>query len=281
MEVEGNTNGFASSLNILISNVFHAQPSLLSVQIERLGDNLRALVSRQLEYLVNDNVVSVKPATKGKRHIAFTTVDGKDVYPDDELDVNQIGRAVVNSGLSIKEAKDIEVELRKASESFVFTQNLHLFYIVVPSDSLETVKIDYNHCSTIFSSLQGELSRAAKLIGITESLCGRMISRQGLIKENDRLIIKRLYVALIMRDMWSGKDVYDVSRKYQVNRGFVNGILSSAASKAFSVLKFCEVMEEFWGFKALLQEFSKRLTYCCSAELLPLMELPGVKIVST
>lgn len=245
-----------------------------------MGEKLRALVARQLEHLVNDNVVSVKSSTNGRRFVSFTSVIGLEVFPDDELDVSQIGRAAVNSGLSIKDAKDIEIELRKASELFVFTENVHLFMIIVPSDIFEAVKIDYHHCSTLFTSLQGNLARASKAIGITETLCGKMISRQGLIKENDRQIIKRFFIALIMLEMWSGKDVYEVSRKYNVNRGLVNGILSAASAKAFSVLKFCEVMEEFWGFRVLLQEFSKRLTHCCSVELLPLMELPGVKIVS-
>ena len=39
--------------------------------------------------------------------------------------------------------------------------------------------------------------------------------------------------------------------------------------------------EEFWPFKSLLAELSKRLSYCVTAELVPLMEVAGVLEVST
>lgn len=35
-------------------------------------------------------------------------------------------------------------------------------------------------------------------------------------------------------------------------------------------------LEEFWAYKALLTELTRRLTYCVQAELIPLMEVVGV-----
>lgn len=39
-------------------------------------------------------------------------------------------------------------------------------------------------------------------------------------------------------------------------------------------------LEEFWPFKALLTELMRRLSYCVTAELIPLMEVVGVMEVS-
>lgn len=46
---------------------------------------------------------------------------------------------------------------------------------------------------------------------------------------------------------------------------------------------FCtrvQELEEFWPFRALLTELTRRLSYCVKAELIPLMEVAGVMEVS-
>ncbi|XP_069844399.1 helicase POLQ-like [Dipodomys merriami] len=59
-------------------------------------------------------------------------------------------------------------------------------------------------------------------------------------------------------------------------RGYIQSLLTGAASFSSCVLHFCEELEEFWVYKALLVELTKKLTYCVKAELIPLMEVTGV-----
>lgn len=42
--------------------------------------------------------------------------------------------------------------------------------------------------------------------------------------------------------------------------------------------RFCQELEEFWAYQDLLEKFSKRLTFCCEPDLLPLLQLPSVRV---
>lgn len=51
------------------------------------------------------------------------------------------------------------------------------------------------------------------------------------------------------------------------------------ANHASAILRFVlEMRTEFWGFVGLFPELCKGLSYCCVPEIIPLMELPGVKV---
>lgn len=83
----------------------------------------------------------------------------------------------------------------------------------------------------------------------------------------------------MLHELWNRLSVFSVADKYQVNRGNIQNLLSLASSFANSVVRFCQELDEFWAFKELFATFGQKLTYCCAAELEPLMELPFVKIV--
>lgn len=78
-------------------------------------------------------------------------------------------------------------------------------------------------------------------------------------------------------DLWSEKTVYQVAEKYQVSRGLIQNLMTSAATFSSMVVNFCEELEQFWAFEHLLRGMAERLQHCCVRELIPLMELPAVK----
>lgn len=58
------------------------------------------------------------------------------------------------------------------------------------------------------------------------------------------------------------------------------GTVESDECELLSLSPLNQELEEFWPFKALLTELTRRLSYCVRAELIPLMEVAGVMEVS-
>lgn len=258
--------------------------SLLCVQLERAEKrSLREVIIKGTKELMDEGALTHISISNGTRFLSFTiNVAGEiqKVFPDDILQVSKLGKAAVNAGLSLEDAQKYELDLKKAQENLVLSQCLHLLFIVAPDDNIDSINPDNKDYNHIIMRMEPSKMNTAKVVGITENLAMKMITRPGLIKASEKLILKRFYVALMLFDLWNGIDVHVVASQYKVNRGIVYNLMNSASSKAYSIFKFCELYEEFWVFKEILEIFSKRLAYCCSIELLPLMELPAVKIVS-
>lgn len=271
----------ATSINELVE---FFRCTLLYVQIDRTQKTLRQKVIKGVKELMDEKAVNFISATNQNLPASFNIIVdgvGQAVYPDDVLEVNKLGKAAVNAGMSLEDAQKIEADLTTANKNLVLSQCLHLLFIVAPVDNIDSINPDNTHYNSIIMRLDPSMTHTANVIGISEHLAMRMISRPGTIKEREKILLKRFYIALMLFELWNGKDVHEVSIKYKCNRGVVYNLLNSASSKAYSIFRFCESYEEFWCFKEILDTFSKRLSYCCSAELLPLMELPAVKIVSS
>jgi hypothetical protein len=97
--------------------------------------------------------------------------------------------------------------------------------------------------------------------------------------DEKRRVIYRFCVTLMLYDLWNNMPIFEVARRYDVPRGYVQNLMSQAATQASINLRFCEELDEFWAFKQLFGVLIERLSHCCSAELVPLMALPAVKIV--
>ncbi|CAG9797215.1 unnamed protein product [Chironomus riparius] len=253
---------------------------LCHVQQEQFDDKLSDVIAKSVEELLVEGAIIHNFKSLGyQKPIAKFKLNNEDVYlfPGDELSVSKLGKAAVNSGMSLEEARKVEMDLKKAHECLVLTECLHLLFIVAPNEAVESSFLDYKVYNESFMKLSAPLMRTANVIGITEKTAMKMVINPN-FNEKDLALLKRFYIALILNELWNGSDVFTVSRMFKVNRGIVHKLMQSAASQAYSIFKFCEVFDEYWVFKEILEKFSKRLSHCCSSELLPLMELPGIKI---
>lgn len=92
----------------------------------------------------------------------------------------------------------------------------------------------------------------------------------------DPFVLQRFYLTLMLNELYKGESFWNVSERYGCTRGDVQNLLANAASFASSVYHFVQELEQFWAFSELLLPFSRELSLCCSAEIIPLMELPSV-----
>lgn len=93
-------------------------------------------------------------------------------------------------------------------------------------------------------------------------------------------MLRRFYRTLIVYDLWNLKPPQEVAIRFGVDAGSVQTLMNNAASTASSLQRLCEQLPELWAYDLLLKRMVQRLAHCCTAELIPLMELPAVKIVS-
>lgn len=92
-------------------------------------------------------------------------------------------------------------------------------------------------------------------------------------------IVKKFFLTMILNELWHLKPIPEIAITFKVDRGLVQNLMGMAAVEASCLLKFCEEMETFWAFRELFKNLSQRLSNICTVELVPLMQLPCVKMV--
>ncbi|CAF0989079.1 unnamed protein product, partial [Didymodactylos carnosus] len=114
-------------------------------------------------------------------------------------------------------------------------------------------------------------------LGITEEFLGKKASQYVVKQTVDTRTLTRFYVTLILYDLWKNNSIYDVARYWQIPRGTIQYLYSQAGQCATSILYFTKVFDNLWPYQDLLPTFIRRLTFCTSLEILPLMEIHGIK----
>ncbi|XP_041527548.1 helicase POLQ-like isoform X2 [Microtus oregoni] len=189
--------------------------------------------------------------------------------------ITKLGHASFKGAIDLAYCDILYRDLKKGLEGLVLESLLHLVYLTTPYDLAAQSEPDWMVYFRQFSQLSPAEQNVAALLGVSESFIGKKASGQA-IRKVDKNIVNRLYLSFVLYSLLKETNVWSVSEKFNMPRGHVQSLLTGAASFSSSVLHFCEELEEFWVYRALLVELTKKLTYCVKAELIPLMEVTGV-----
>ncbi|XP_053335241.1 helicase POLQ-like isoform X1 [Clarias gariepinus] len=234
--------------------------TLLSVQETQLckQKSLQELTVESVEILKQKGLISTSPHEQAVLH------------------VTKLGRATYKGSVDLRYSDVLYKELSKGLEGLLLNSFLHLVYLVTPYDFVSQIKPDWMIYFSQLTKLSAAEQKMAATIGVPESFLVRKAAGQSVRKSIDPAVVNRLYLALVLYSLLNETNVWAVSDRFQLTRGLVQTLVSSSSAFCSCVLHFTEELEEFWAYKALLAELTRRLTYCVQADLIPLMEVAGV-----
>ncbi|KAM4810234.1 helicase POLQ-like [Rhinophrynus dorsalis] len=237
--------------------------TLLSVQQAQLCKErtLWDITRESLEGLVDKGLIYSKRCPETQQYL---------------FEVSKLGHATYKGSIDLAYCDVLYSDLRKGLEGLVLESFLHLIYLVTPYDMVGQCNPDWMIYFRQFNQLNPIEQKVAASVGVPESFLARKVSGQTVKNSADPRVVNRLYLSFILYSLLKETDIWSVSTKFNMARGTVQNLLSSSSSFSSCVLHFCEELEEFWAYKNLLQEVTKRLTYCVKSELIPLMEVAGV-----
>ncbi|PNI83081.1 HELQ isoform 4 [Pan troglodytes] len=190
--------------------------------------------------------------------------------------ITKLGRASFKGTIDLAYCDILYRDLKKGLEGLVLESLLHLIYLTTPYDLVSQCNPDWMIYFRQFSQLSPAEQNVAAILGVSESFIGKKASGQAIGKKVDKDVVNRLYLSFILYTLLKETNIWTVSEKFNMPRGYIQNLLTGTASFSSCVLHFCEELEEFWVYRALLVELTKKLTYCVKAELIPLMEVTGV-----
>uniref|UniRef100_A0A3Q2UTJ3 Helicase POLQ-like n=1 Tax=Haplochromis burtoni TaxID=8153 RepID=A0A3Q2UTJ3_HAPBU len=265
------------------SNLMHDDgKGLLSLVLSLIGLNLQDFLQGTLLFVqwqqlcVGRSLLeAVQQCVDVLKEKELITVDSH----SQSLRVTKLGKATYKGTLASVDLTYAEVlykDLSKGLESLLLNSYLHLVYLVTPYDLIDQCKPDWMIFFRQFTLLSVAEQKMSAAVGVPESFVARKAAGQTVKKGVHLAAVRRMYLALVLFSLLKETDVWSVSERFQLSRGFVQTLLGSASAFCSCVLHFAEELEEFWPFRALLAELTRRLSYCVKAELIPLMEVAGV-----
>ncbi|ETN64346.1 DNA polymerase theta [Anopheles darlingi] len=200
----------------------------------------------------------------------------KTIERSSQLEVNRLGKAAIRGGFDMEKAVRYYDEMQTLGKRLCVLDEYDLFYLILLEDGRE-VHLKVDELIVLINQLTSEQQRIAERYGIGNVLMTKILTRRAIPDEQMHKMLRFVRV-LVVHELWRQTSVQEVAQRYHVNAGSLQTLMNSTAGTAYSVLRMCEEVPELWAFKHLLTGIIERLTHCCKQELMPLMELPSVKL---
>ncbi|XP_077157122.1 helicase POLQ-like isoform X2 [Paroedura picta] len=240
--------------------------TLLSIQPQLLpkGKSLWDVIVEVLQWLKQNGLLKERARCESEHHLQHN------------LEITHLGQATYKGSISLAYCDTLYADLKKGLKGLILESYLHLLYLTIPYEMVSQCNPDWMIYFKQYNQLTPVEQQVAAAVGVPESFIAKKASGQAIRKDVDGDTVGRLYLSFVLHALVKETNIWNVAEKFNTSRGFVQTLLNSAAAFSSSVLHFCEELDEFWVYKALLTELSKKLTYCVKAELIPLMEVAGV-----
>ncbi|XP_068430974.1 helicase POLQ-like isoform X2 [Clinocottus analis] len=259
---------------------------LLSLILSLVGLNISSSVDRVLDFLcgtllfVQREQLCADTSLPAAVRRCLDLLESKDLITGtaagQQLTITKLGRAAFKGSVDLIYCGVLYKDLSQGLEGLLLNSCLHLVYLVTPYDMIPQCKPDWMVYFRQFTQLSAAEQKMSATVGVPESFIARKAAGQTVRKSVNMEVVGRMYLALVLFSLLKEANLWTVAERFQLSRGFVQSLLSSSSAFCSCVLHFTEELEEFWPFRALLTELTRRLSYCVAAELIPLMEVAGV-----
>ena len=136
--------------------------------------------------------------------------------------------------------------------------------------------LDWYHYFNLFEKLPPQYKRVGEIVGVEEAFFTRAIRGRIPTKTEEQrrklAVHQRFYSALALLELVNEIPLRTVSRRYNINKGLLQSLQSSASTFAGMVTKFCEKL----GWKSLellIDQFQSRLSFGVTRELCDLVRI--------
>ncbi|XP_045675927.1 helicase POLQ-like isoform X2 [Phyllostomus hastatus] len=238
--------------------------------------SLWEITVESLRYLTEKGLLQKNTIFTEKGHTQKDAIYKPEEWFQFSFHITKLGQASFKGTIDLAYCDILYRDLKKGLEGLVLESLLHLVYLTTPYDMASQCDPDWMIFFRQFNQLSPAEQNVAALIGVSENYIGKKASGQAIKKKVDKDIVNRLYLSFVLYTLLKETNIWSVSEKFNMPRGYIQSLLTAAATFSSCVLHFCEELEEFWVYRALLVELTKKLTYCVRAELVPLMEVTGV-----